>query len=276
MKIYISLLAIIFSMATEAQNIGGRAYYKSFQKVGEMEDSASKTPEQKKLRADLIKQIQDQLQKEYRLTFTDEESMYEEEAKLETPKPASSSGVTITLANNNEVLYRNLKDSTYVNETEILGKLFLIQDKLKTIAWTLEKETKNIGQYTCFKATYEREEKKEKYDYQEEEAYEVMETVVTTAWYTPQIPMSQGPDEYWGLPGLILEVNEGEVSLLCYKVILNPADGIDIKVPSKGKKIDQEKYDFISERKHAEMLERMKSDDKRKSKSSSKDLRIGG
>lgn len=263
-------------MATEAQNIGGRAYYKSFQKVGEMEDSASKTPEQKKLRADLIKQIQDQLQKEYRLTFTDEESMYEEEAKLETPKPASSSGVTITLANNNEVLYRNLKDSTYVNETEILGKLFLIQDKLKTIAWTLEKETKNIGQYTCFKATYEREEKKEKYDYQEEEAYEVMETVVTTAWYTPQIPMSQGPDEYWGLPGLILEVNEGEVSLLCYKVILNPADGIDIKVPSKGKKIDQEKYDFISERKHAEMLERMKSDDKRKSKSSSKDLRIGG
>ena len=25
------------------------------------------------------------------------------------------------------------------------------------------------------------------------------------AWYTLQIPLKQGPAEYWGLPGLILE-----------------------------------------------------------------------
>lgn len=270
MKIYLSAIILIFSMAIQAQNIAGKAYYKSFHKVGEMEDPDSKTPEQKKLRADFIKQLQDQLQKEYQLTFRDEESIYVEEAKLDTPKPASSSGVTITIGNNNDVLYRNLKDSTYVNETEILGKPFLIQDTLKTIAWTLEKETKNIGQYTCFKATYEREEKKEKYDYGKKELYEAMETVVTTAWYTPQIPLSQGPGKYWGLPGLILEVNEGELSLLCYKVILNPSDGIDIKIPSKGKKIDQEKYDAISEKKHAEMLDRMESFDKRKDRRGSK------
>jgi GLPGLI family protein len=30
--------------------------------------------------------------------------------------------------------------------------------------------------------------------------------VVTTAWYTPQIPVSNGPRNYHGLPGLIMEV----------------------------------------------------------------------
>ena len=36
---------------------------------------------------------------------------------------------------------------------------------------------------------------------------EVPKTIEVTAWYTPEIPINQGPADYWGLPGLILEVN---------------------------------------------------------------------
>jgi GLPGLI family protein len=37
--------------------------------------------------------------------------------------------------------------------------------------------------------------------------------VTITAWYTPEIPVSQGPEGYWGLPGLILEVNDGKTTI---------------------------------------------------------------
>jgi GLPGLI family protein len=38
---------------------------------------------------------------------------------------------------------------------------------------------------------------------------EMPKDVTITAWYTPEIPVNQGP-ENWGLPGLILEINDGK------------------------------------------------------------------
>jgi GLPGLI family protein len=43
---------------------------------------------------------------------------------------------------------------------------------------------------------------------------EMPKDVTITAWYTPEIPVNQGPENYWGLPGLILEIND--VRLLFY------------------------------------------------------------
>ena len=56
----------------------------------------------------------------------------------------------------NDVVYKNTKENRFVNKTEIMGKLFLIQDKLPAYDWKLTSETKNIGVYTCYKATYTR------------------------------------------------------------------------------------------------------------------------
>lgn len=260
MKMIISVLILSFFSGTSlyAQNIEGVAFYKSFHSLNKEKDTVSRSGAEEKLRDDLMKQIQSQLQKEFKLTFKGAESVYSEETKLAIPKPAPTGGITITIGQSNDVDYRNLKDSTYVRETEIQNKLFLIEDKLKKIDWKLEKETKNIGQYTCFKATFTRQEQTEKYDYKKNEPYEAEDTVVTTVWYAPQIPLSHGPDEYWGLPGLILEVSEGERSLLCYKVVLNPKDIIEFKIPSKGKRVDQSEYDRIAKKKQAEMWKKMK------------------
>ena len=62
------------------------------------------------------------------------------------------------------------------------------------------------------------------------------------AWYTLQIPIQHGPAEYWGLPGLILEVNSGNTTMLCSKVVINPSDIVSIKVPDKGKEINKLDY----------------------------------
>jgi GLPGLI family protein len=75
------------------------------------------------------------------------------------------------------------------------------------------------------------------------------ETIVT-AWYTPEIPVNQGPDKYWGLPGLILEVNDGKTVILCSKVVLNSKTKAEIKAPTKGKEISKE-FDETSIKKNA-------------------------
>ena len=62
------------------------------------------------------------------------------------------------------------------------------------------------------------------------------------AWYTPQIPVSHGPGEFWGLPGLILEVSTGDKVMLCSKVIMNPKDKIEIEALGKGKEITKVAY----------------------------------
>lgn len=73
------------------------------------------------------------------------------------------------------------------------------------------------------------------------------------AWYTLQIPVGHGPGEYWGLPGLILEVSAGNTTMLCSKIMLNPEEPIDIVAPSKGKEITKEEYQSTIQDKMREM-----------------------
>jgi GLPGLI family protein len=62
------------------------------------------------------------------------------------------------------------------------------------------------------------------------------------AWYTPQLPLAHGPSEYWGLPGLILEVSAGNTTMLCYKITMNPEEKDEIEAPRKGKEITKRDY----------------------------------
>jgi GLPGLI family protein len=80
------------------------------------------------------------------------------------------------------------------------------------------------------------------------------ETVIT-AWYAPEIPVNQGPESYWGLPGLILEVNDGRTTILCSKIVLNPKEKAKIEAPSKGKVVTQAEYDETVMKKMEEMRE---------------------
>ena len=84
---------------------------------------------------------------------------------------------------------------------------------------------------------------------------EMPEDKTITAWYAPEIPVSQGPENYWGLPGLILEVADGKTVLLCSKIVLNPKEKKEIKAPNKGEKVTQAEYADIMMKKMQEMQE---------------------
>lgn len=237
------------------------------------------------MREQIIAMLKKQFEREYTLEFTKDESIYKEEEKLDDPRNSMSGGMMFVTIGGGEsdILYKNLAENRFANQNEMFSKQFLIKDSIASREWKLEKETKNIGQYSCFKATYtyEREPMRMRTsgtdaetDSTDEEEVE-METITVTAWYTPQIPVKNGPGNYDGLPGLILEIGDGELSILCSKVVFNPKNGLDIKEPHKGKVVTQAVYDEIMEKKMEEMEERFESDGRR-GDGNHIEIRIGG
>lgn len=257
MKVYISFLIVaivLVSTKMDAQEFKGMAIYKSHRKVDLKMDEDDKNAEVKK---QIQEQLRKQFQQEYTLTFDKYQSLYKKNEKLAAPAPASN-GIQITVSSGSDLLYKNIKEKRFVNQTEIYGKQFLIKDSLKTKNWKLVNETKNIGTYTCFKATFSETYETETIT-DNGELEKVTKDRVTTVWYTPQIPISNGPEDFDGLPGLILEINDGELALVCTRVVINLKETIDIKEPNKGKEVTQAKFDEIMDEKTQEMMENMRS-----------------
>ncbi|MGC6432126.1 MAG: GLPGLI family protein [Jejuia sp.] len=236
-----------------AQGFQGVATYKSHRKVDIKMGEKMNSEQQKMIQA----QLQKQFQREYTLKFNKYESVYKQEEKLDAPQ-APSSGIQIKVVQGSDIMYKNVKELRYSNKTEVYGKVFLIKDSLTSRKWQLANETKNIGEYTCYKAIFEEEYTTKTIT--DEGGFEtVTKPRITTVWYTPQIPVSNGPDDYFGLPGLILEVNDGQMTLICSKIVINPEEAIEIEEPKKGKELSQEEFDAIREKKTEEMLEQFRS-----------------
>ena len=85
------------------------------------------------------------------------------------------------------------------------------------------------------------------------DAFEAPKEIQVTAWYAPEIPISQGPDNYWGLPGLILEVSDEKTVILCSKIVMNTKDKKEIKEPGKGKVVSQKEFDEVMLKKMEEL-----------------------
>ena len=279
--LYISLaITLFFTSLLSAQDFKGIATYKSQRKMDIQMDSTQMGGDMHKQMMAMLKK---QFEKEYTLNFNNNESIYKEVEDLDKPSGMNSGGMVVMVAGSGDgdLLYKNIEENRFANQSDLLGKIFLIKDELEQPEWIMEKETKNIGEYTCFKATFKRmvtmsssmtmsvnsDEEPE-----EPEVEEVEQTV--TAWYTLQIPVKHGPGNYSGLPGLILEVNDGSESILCSKIILNPKGGITINEPKKGKVITQEKFEAIMEKKMSEMNEQNNSG--RRDDGNSIEIRIGG
>ncbi|WP_250434958.1 GLPGLI family protein [Hanstruepera flava] len=268
------LLITLFSFAQK--DFQGKAYYQTKTTMDLDNWGGRQLSEQQK------KQIQERmksfLEKQYILTFTQSESMYKEDEKLEAPG-GGGRGFGMMSSFTGGAQYKNIKEKQMLQDQEFFGKQFLVKDSLPELKWEMGTETKQIGQYMCFKATavkkvdefdwsnMRRKEKKEDDEKKQDSTdtaeksddpmseIEVPETITVTAWYTPQIPVNNGPGEYWGLPGLILEVSAGRTTMLCSKIVLNPDEKDEIKKPSKGKEVTRAEYNQIVKDKMAEMRE---------------------
>ncbi|MEE9348636.1 MAG: GLPGLI family protein [Flavobacteriaceae bacterium] len=267
LKIMISVL-FFFTTVAKAQGFQGKALYQTKITVS---DAVKKRMDSMKMPDDrkdfMMKMMKKRMEKIYVLDFNKTQSTYKEEKVLETPGENSRFS-----RSSDNVFFRDTKAKTFTNKKETFGKVFLIKDSLKQLDWKLGKESKMIGKHLCFKATAEKvvkndmkrfsrfmkkEQSKDKA--KDSTTVETIKTTTVTAWYTPEIPVAHGPKDYQGLPGLILEVNEGNLQMYCTELVINPKDKAKIEKPTKGKEITQEEYEAILEEKITEMRARFKS-----------------
>ncbi len=260
LKTVIFTFLVIASFTANAQNFYGRATYISYTSLGDSfkVDSPSMTQQQKKEMEEMMRKA---FEKTFTLDFNMYESLFQEEAKLDAPKPQSGGMMVMKSNGDSSKLYKNIKQNKTVAEKDIFDKPFLVIDSLTNWNWKIETETKIIGNYNCQKATAiipVTKEDKEMYEKMQKEKgdgktqFLIMDEpkdVTITAWFTTEIPVSTGPEKYTGLPGLILEANDGRTSYLCSKIIINPKEKIDIKAPNKGKVVSESEFRKIEEEK---------------------------
>jgi len=271
-----SLITIVaFNNAFAQQNFQGQATYQSKTTMDMSRFGGNKMSDaQKKMIAERMKSM---LEKTYILTFNKIESTYKEEEKLAAPGK-SGMGMMMMGSFSAGKQYKNVKTQQTLEDKEFFGKQFLISDSIPKLNWKMTTETKQIGKYLCMKAiaiksidkmdfkNMRRKKKDDKKDTEEKvkdssvtksfmSEVEIPEEIEVTAWYTMQIPVNNGPAEYGGLPGLILEINEGRTTILCSKIVMNPKEKEVIEAPTKGKKVTRKEYNDIMTKKIEEMRE---------------------
>ena len=273
---------LLLSQLSNAQQFYGIAVYEVKTKPpsittegAQINDEVAKTIEA---------QMKKQFEKTYTLTFNQFEASWKEDQKLEAPTP--DTGINIRIVNKGDgSKYKSIKDKKYIAEEEIMGKEFLVVDSLPKWEWKMSGETKMIGGYACYKAVATvkvSEEEKAAFEKDKQQQEENPKRIIireepkdyeVTVWYAPEIPVGHGPDNFWGLPGLILEANDGRTIMLCSKITLNPKEKPTVYKPKTGEKVSQKKFDEIAEKKAREMQESFQREGK---KDGGMRIRIGG
>jgi GLPGLI family protein len=140
----------------------------------------------------------------------------------------------IEIGKYNGGIYKNHVTQDYLHEADVLGKSLLVVDKLEKYSWQLKDEQKKVGNYNCKKATA------------------LIKETEVTAWYTEELPLQEGPADFCGLPGLIIEL-VAEKKVYAAVNITENKDIVSITKPSKGKVVTKKEYQQILEDKINEL-----------------------
>ena len=173
------------------------------------------------------------------LYFNAESSLFENKPEEEdqTLKSESGNTVMIRMKEPNNKVFTQLSENKQTEKREFMTREFLIESQLNPSEWKLTGQQKMVLNYPC------------------QEAVKEMKDGKVSAWFTPVIPVSAGPGNYAGLPGLVLavNVNDGKQTITALSVDFQPlAENILVK-PDKGKKVSKEEFDKIVEEKMKEM-----------------------
>ena len=222
MKKIIIASILMISGIIQAQNFQGMAVYESKTSTAEFAKGLSGN---KDITPEMQKQIEERMKKMFEktfiLNFDKSASIYKEEEKLDAPGEQGGRRMMASMMGGGGTHYKNVKDKQFIVDKEFFGKEFLIKDSLPKYDWKMEGESKQIGNYTCFKATavvkvnesdfrnfrFKNRDKKETETKTETvkdtakakktnftEDWEMPKENTITAWYCPEIPVNQGPE----------------------------------------------------------------------------------
>lgn len=107
----------------------------------------------------------------------------------------------------------------------------LVESKYNSGNWEVSTESKKIANYVCYKAI-------KKIPFIDRKGQSKVKEVF--AWFAASLPYSYGPKNFYGLPGLILELTENRATYLATIINLE-SERINIDFP-KGKSVTEEVY----------------------------------
>ncbi len=223
------LLLFVFEVSFAQQNKQWRAVYQ-FKNIVSKKEKARRDSllKAQPAMAEFIKKMYKRLDnRTYYLDFNRTSSVFKQKPKLEPDKKVRMTGIK-------RVLYKDLSSKTYRDFRPMFGENFIISDTLPDYHWKITGETKKIGNFNVLKAVGT-EQVKDKNN--KEKSQEI------TAWFAPEIPVGNGPQKYWGLPGLIMELHTGKSVYVLKELWLNPKEKVEIKPPKKGKVLSQEAFE---------------------------------
>ncbi len=231
-KLAITICTLIVSFALKAQSASGHVLYTETIKL-KMHLEGLENEEMKKMLppAQVVKK---------EMTFSNTESLFK---NAEIPKDIdikheeNGGEFNIVMKMPESVTYMNVKDNSFIQSQDLLGKQFLIVDKLDTKKWKFTGEQKKVLNYMCQKAMH------------------TDSSQTTIAWFTTQIPVGVGPNGLNGLPGLVLavELDNGDRTIVATSVELKEVDAATIVKPTKGKQISRSEFKKIRDEKMKEM-----------------------
>lgn len=184
----------------------------------------------------------------YELILNKEESIWKSIERINNEQNEADKGTMVARVSfpPSGAFYKNVKNKIKVKEEESYSKDYLVKDSLADINWQISRETKEILKITVQKATFLDEEN----------------GVELTAWYAPKLNFKNGPDKYWGLPGLILEIeitthyDDGGKSSQSYLATKVEALKSNKKItqPTKGMVVTQAELNQINEENFDRMI----------------------
>ncbi|MEO0468266.1 MAG: GLPGLI family protein [Bacteroidota bacterium] len=174
------------------------------------------------------------------LKFNESMSLYkpaEEQEDTEINRTEGDNEFRFVMRRPETALFKDMEAAKRTELRELFGKRFLIEDALVEYKWKLGAEQKEIHGYVCQKAMLQ----------------DTSRTV--EAWFTPQIPISNGPGNFGQLPGMILElsIDDGERTYTAKEINMGAEHVKDMNPPKKGKIVSQEEFDAIQKAKLEEM-----------------------
>lgn len=185
---------------------------------------------------------------EKRLFFSDTASICKSTVGKQDNAPIQHSKGSVQFKTPQTETYISKHLDIVITWQEFQGKTYAVVDTLQAAPWKFSKEKKEILGYICKKAYYTRQQELTTVKTSSRDSSSTIEKIKNTqeivAWYTEQLPDSLGPDRYYALPGMVLEVdvNDGEQKWIARAIDLRQRVPDELKLPAKGIKIDREDY----------------------------------
>ncbi|HXB07022.1 MAG TPA: GLPGLI family protein [Puia sp.] len=167
----------------------------------------------------------------YEVFFKDSIAVYKAMPKDEAPDPFDNNAGThlvmrFTGPGDDGVVYRNYNSSRLLEEATLAEKKYIIADTIPQLPWKLSADTATILGHLCKKATTT-----------------TPRGTNVVAWYTGDILVPVGPDQFGGLPGAVLKVDADAGGLVfTATAIQGDVESRQLKEPAGGRLISRADY----------------------------------